>query len=149
MKFVIFIANFVVFGNFLTFLIKFVLLIVPFMWHICVMTLAERVTSEQLRALRNREITNRALARELGVTEHYLSKVFPGHKINKIPGKQATHKSEKKQLRSVRDEFRTILIKRVLSQEISVNDAARIAHCHSRTIYRKLNKVRNCLNATA
>lgn len=104
-------------------------------------TLKNRITAEQIEALRTRQITNRSLAKQLGVTEFHLSRTFPGHKIGKIAGPVASAKREKKQLRLIRDDFRAVLAMKVKNRQLSVEDAAKTAHCSVRTMYRHVAKL--------
>lgn len=103
-------------------------------------TLQKRITPEQIEALRTRKVTNRALAKELGVTEFHLSRTFPGHRIGKIPGPVAAAKREKRQLRLIRDDYRLMLAMKVKARQITVEQAAKTAHCSVRTMYRHLAK---------
>ena len=105
------------------------------------MTLRERITPAQIDDLRQRRVTGRALAAELGVTEFHLSRTFPGRLIGKIPGPVASAKREKRQLRAVRDLFRDTLALKIKGGFLTVQRASETAHCSTRTMYRHLEKL--------
>lgn len=107
------------------------------------MSLKNRVTTEDLEALRNREVTGRALAQKYGVTEFYFSHVFSGSKIGKIPGLLSTRKREKRQLRLVRNSFRDNLALQVSAGRLSAKEASKRAHCSLRTMYRHISAVKS------
>lgn len=102
-------------------------------------TLRQRITAAQLDDLRNRRVTTRALAKELGVTEGHLSRVFPG----KIPSQAKTVMQEKARLRKIRDDYRQSLAKQVVDGQLTVSQAAAQAYCHERTMFRHLKRIRN------
>lgn len=105
------------------------------------MTLKADVTTEDIEALRNREVTVRALAKKYGVTEFHFSRTFAGSKINKIPGRVVTHRKEKQHLRLIRNSFRDNLALQVKAGRLPVKEAANRAHCSLRTMYRHVATV--------
>lgn len=94
--------------------------------------LASRITEEQKLALYNRRITTRALAKELGVHEQYLSYKFP-HKIPIL---------SKTLLVQARKEYKLSIAKRVLANELTVKKAAVLAHVSYNTMTRFVAKAR-------
>lgn len=107
------------------------------------MSLKTRVTTQDLEALRNREVTGRALAQKYGVTEFYFSHVFAGSKIGKIPGLLSTRKREKRQLRLIRNSFRDNLALQVSAGRLTAKEASKRAHCSLRTMYRHIASVKS------
>ena len=96
------------------------------------------ITLKQIEDLRTRAITGRALAKQLGCTEDWLSRNYAGHKIGKVPGLTINRSQEKRALRAVRDEFRYSLALRVKARTLTIAEMAKLAHCTVRTAYRKL-----------
>lgn len=87
-----------------------------------------------LPALRLRSITNREVARTLGVTESYLSRILRELGFKKTPSQTAQDKArvqKRKELRAQRP---------VLATTLTVAEAARQAGVTERTIYRERAK---------
>lgn len=95
--------------------------------------LQSRITEEQKQQLYNREITTRALAKELGVTEKYLSFLF--HSKRPIP--------DKKQLVKVRKEFQMSVAAQVVAQNLSIKKASQMAHTSYSTMLRRVRVAKN------
>jgi hypothetical protein len=93
-----------------------------------------RITHAQKKALYERTVTTRSLAKLLGVAESHLSYLFPG----KVPAR----KRVKSSLSTVRKEFRIVCAKRVLASEISVTEAASIARISYRSMARAVQILR-------
>ena len=102
------------------------------------MTLRQRITPEQIEALRLRKITTRALAKVLNVTEGHLSRTFPG----KIPSPKRTAAQEKLVLRNARNAHRDALALKIIEGTLTVTEAANMAYCCTRTMFRHLAYVR-------
>lgn len=83
--------------------------------------------------LRDRKITGRQVARELGVSETSLSKTLSKLGLKKIP---VQNRAEQRQLRQAREAYR-----RMVATSMPVKDAAKAANCHPRTIKRLLEKL--------
>lgn len=90
-------------------------------------TLADKL-KPYLNALRDREITNRAVALELGVSEEHVCRVLKRLKFKKSP---PPDRSEASALYRTRQKHR-----RHVATTMSIADAARAAGCSTRTIYR-------------
>lgn len=80
-----------------------------------------------LEQLRTRQMTNRAVAKELGVSEEHLSRVLKTL-ITKEP---AFDPGKRKELLAARRQHRI-----AAAQTLPVAEAARAAKCSVRTIYR-------------
>jgi hypothetical protein len=83
-----------------------------------------------LPKLVSREMTNRAVARELNVTEHHLCRVLKSLGVKKEP---APDRSSAGKLLDARRELRTRLAN---DPELTLAQAASRANCSVRTIYR-------------
>lgn len=83
-----------------------------------------------LARLVSREMTNRAVARELGVTEHHLCRTLKQMGVVKEP---AQDRSNAGKLLDARRELRTRLAN---DPDLSLAQAASRANCSIRTIYR-------------
>jgi AraC-like DNA-binding protein len=92
------------------------------------MTLATKVTPQQLDDLYHRRITVRQLAKDLGYSESWLSKSLPARAPKRDP----------KLLRKTRMEFQNAIVQRYLTQNISAKQAAALAYVSERTFYRRL-----------
>jgi hypothetical protein len=75
-----------------------------------------------------RELTNRAVAAELGVSEHHVCRVLKALNVVRNP---APTRDNKAALIQERKDFRASV-----AASMSVTDAARAANCSTRTIYR-------------
>lgn len=80
----------------------------------------------------SRELTNRAVAAQLGVAEESVSRVL---KQLKVVRDEAPNSQAKKELNAARREHRI-----TVAQTMSVKAAAAAANCSTRTIYRLRNK---------
>lgn len=94
--------------------------------------LVTRITEAQKLALYNRQITTRALAKELGVHEQYLSYKFP-HKVPVL---------DKRDLVQARKEYKLAIAKRVIAGEFTTKKAATLAHVSYNTMTRFVAKAR-------
>lgn len=88
-----------------------------------------------LDQVRRREITNRELARVLGVSEWHVCRVLKQLKVERDPAK-STHAAGRALLEA-RAELRTELAN---DPSLTLAQAARKANCSVRTIYRYRNK---------
>lgn len=91
-----------------------------------------RITEGQKRDLYRRLVTTRALAKELGVHEKYLSHLFPG-KVKVI---------NKKLLIEARKLFKLEVAKKVLRGDMTVAQAAREAYVSHNTMKRFVDKAK-------
>jgi hypothetical protein len=108
------------------------------------MTLRNRITPQQLEALRERRITGRQLAKDLGVSECWLSRNYSAKVINKVPfGPVADAKRQKKELAKIRKAHLNALAARVVKRELSIDEAAKAGFCAVRTIWRYVEQVKN------
>jgi hypothetical protein len=82
--------------------------------------------------IRRREVTNRAVAAELGVTEFSVCRVL---KQLKVVREEAPNSKAKKDLNEARRQHRL-----KAAQTMDVKAAAQAANCSIRTIYRLRNK---------
>lgn len=80
----------------------------------------------------SRDLTNRALAAELGVSESYLCRVLKKLKVKREP---APDPAAQAALNEARRAHRLVVAK-----TLPVKDAARAANCSTRTIYRLRKK---------
>ena len=92
----------------------------------------DRMSKEQYSDLFNRRVTVRALAKDLGVTENYLSHAVPERAPKRNP----------KLLRVTRRLFQEQLAREALEGKHTVYAAAEIAHVSERTMYRRIEDVR-------
>ena len=90
-------------------------------------TLHSRISEEDKKDLYNRRVTTRALAKKYGVTEKWLSYVFPG----KRPVEHKTFK------RKARMAFREFLARQVVAKERNIYAAAAAA-CTSYSTMRRI-----------
>lgn len=90
-------------------------------------TLADKI-KPYLDQLRDRELTNRAVAKLLGVSEEHVCRVLKRLKFVKNP---PPDRQQASQLYRARQEYR-----RHVATTLSITDAARAAGCSVRTIYR-------------
>lgn len=96
--------------------------------------LSSRVTEAQKYALYHRLVTTRDLAKQLGVEETYLSRLFPGKTETISKGKQI--------LTATRREFRKGLASEVISRSKTVKEAAKLANTSCRTMARVVKALR-------
>lgn len=80
----------------------------------------------------SREVTNRAVAALLGVSESHLCRVLKQLKVVK---EEAPNSKARRELNAARREFRLHA-----ANTMSIDAAARAAGCSTRTIYRLRNK---------
>lgn len=83
----------------------------------------------------SRDLTNRALAAELGVSESYLCRVLKKLKVKREPAPDPAARAAQAALNEARRAHRLDVAK-----TLSVKDAARAANCSTRTIYRLRKK---------
>ena len=89
-----------------------------------------------LEDLKSRKTTNRAVAAELRVSEEHVSRVLKALKIQKDP---VPDNKARKALLAARKALRT-----QAAQSLGVKEAAKLANCSTRTIYR----FKSCLKIT-
>lgn len=99
-----------------------------------VTSVVSRITHDQKRALYERVITTRNLAKELGVTEVHLSYLFPG--------KVTVWKKFKQELTATRLQYRRVVAEKVVAGEFTIIQAADAARTSSRTMARMVQTVR-------
>lgn len=95
---------------------------------------ASRITHDQKKALYEREITTRDLAKTLNVREAYLSFLFPG--------KGPTLVRAKKALLAVRKEYRLSYAKKVIEGLMTTDQAATAARIPYRSMARAVQALR-------
>lgn len=106
------------------------------------MTLRNLMTPALVEQLRSREITVRALAAKLGVSESWLSRNYSARVIGRKPSMRLADLVHKRALTKTRREYRALLARKVLSNELSVHDAASQAACTVRTMYRCIKELK-------
>lgn len=94
---------------------------------------ASRITEQEKHDLYERRLTTRDLALRLGVSETYLSTLFPG----KIAGPTRVDEESRKLLMETRKEYRNSFGQRVLSGELTIRKAGVL----SRTPYKTMSRV--------
>lgn len=104
-------------------------------WHTSCMLKAK--LKPYLEALRERRLTNRAVAKLLDVSEEHVSRVLKQLKLQKDP---VPDPKKRKALLQTRAELRS-----TLANSMSITEAAKAANCSTRTIYR----YRKCSKITA
>ena len=92
----------------------------------------ERMSKSQYDDLFNRRTTVRDLAKQLGVTENYLSHAVPERAPKRNP----------KLLRVTRRLFQEQLAREVIEGKHTVYAGAEMAHVSERTMYRRIESVR-------
>jgi len=97
--------------------------------------LKDRLTKRVLERLRTRKVTNKEVAREMGVSESYLSRIVAGMQT-KEPGQTVIERNANAQLAKTRRHFRTKLAKEVIRNRKTCTDAAAEAGCSERTMFR-------------
>ena len=102
-------------------------------WTIMTQTLRQRITHQQLEDLYNRTRTVRDLARELHVSEKYLSAYFPERAPKKNP----------RLLKAAKEAFHRQLVLDYELKRISAVQAAHIASVSLRTFYRRAEKYKS------
>ena len=90
------------------------------------------IPKRDLAALLSRRLTKTALAKRLGISATYLSRITP----KLPPGPVRAQRAKTKQLSDMRKAVRTKLAKQVASGRRSLESAAKEANCSIRTIYR-------------
>lgn len=104
--------------------------------------LRERLTPQMLDDLKNRRVTDAALAKQLGVNPNYLNFVFNSVlKQHRIRGKESEKREKERELVQSRRQMRIKQAKRVLNGVISLEKAAKLANCSERTMRRYVEKV--------
>ena len=83
--------------------------------------------------LRDRKITCRQFARELGVSESAVSYAFKAAGLERI---KIISRAEQRQLHQARKEYRMLV-----ATTLPLKEAAKAANCHPRTIRRLLEKL--------
>lgn len=104
-------------------------------------SLIERITPEHLAAYNDRSLSTRQIAEIYGLTPEYVVRTLPKREIR---NKQADILASQRRLRAVRMEFRDSLARQVVAKTITVEEAAKKAHCTVRNLYRHVKKVRAC-----
>ena len=102
-------------------------------------TVASKVTDEVKTLLFQRKLTTRQLAKELNVSEKYLSGLFPGKDQSNT--KKATLK-EKAELIAARKDFRLALAKEILEGKYTITEASQVAFVSYNTMLRTLAKAK-------
>lgn len=95
--------------------------------------LQSRITDQQKMDLYNRVITTRALAKELGVHERYLSCMFP-HKVPIV---------DKRVMTEARRAHRLAIAVEVLEGKYTIGEASKIAHVSYTTMQRYVGKAKD------
>lgn len=90
-------------------------------------------------ALAHRKITKRQLAVDLGISYSYMVRI-----TDKLPpGEVSLQRRRTKELFAVRKGYRMAQAARVIQGEMSLEAAAKLAHCTERTIYRYICKLKS------
>lgn len=97
--------------------------------------LKDRITKEQYEDLYNRRRTVRAIAKELGVTENWLS-----HAITERAPKPPN--TNPKLLRATRLLYQNQVAREVLTGKYSIREAADLAFVSERTLFRRLKALK-------
>lgn len=106
---------------------------------------------EILGKLINRTLTNKDLAAQLGYSTVYVSQTLKAMGLKKIKGEVADKRNKRSRLKQCRTEYRLEVARDVISKRITIEQAAKIAKCTERTIYRyvdKLQEEEKCLAKT-
>ncbi|WP_454735379.1 hypothetical protein [Cupriavidus necator] len=106
------------------------------------MTLLEFFESrpELLDMLRQRQVTNRQVAAQAGVSEEHLARVLTKMGVRKVRGEVVARRAEVRTLAEERQKHRQDLAKSVLAGKRTIEDAAALAGCSERTLYRYIQK---------
>lgn len=109
------------------------------------MTLLEYFEShpEILEMLRLRQITNRTVAAQVGVSEAHLARVLAGLGVKKQRGEVVKQREAAKTLAETRKKHRQSLAKAVILGKKTIEQAAIQAGCSERTLYRYVQQLSN------
>ena len=96
---------------------------------------------ELLEMLRMRQVTNRQIALQAGVSEAYLARVLTGMGVQKVRGEVVARREELRELAEERRIHRQNLAKLVASGRLTMETAAAQAGCSERTLYRYIERL--------
>jgi transcriptional regulator with XRE-family HTH domain len=96
------------------------------------------ISKADLAAIAARKLTKTALAKRLGVSPTYITKITP--KLS--PGPIRQQRLATADLANTRKAFRTKLARQVIAGRRNLASAAREAHCSTRTMYRYICKLK-------
>lgn len=107
------------------------------------MTLHEFFESrpELLEMLRLRQVTNRQVAAQAGVSEEHLARVLASMGIQKVRGEVVARRAAVRELADERRKHRQNLAKSVISGKLTIETAAAQAECSERTLYRYIKRL--------
>lgn len=106
--------------------------------------LAERIDPAHLEAYHNRSLSTKELAKLYGLTSAYVVRTLPKRPIK---NKKVDIFEGQRHLRALRKEFRDGLAAKVIDKQMTVEEAAKTAHCTVRNLYRHIKAVREARNA--
>lgn len=101
-----------------------------------------KIPSDIVKLLTNREITGRAAAKSMGISEQYFSLLVRRQKIKRIPGPTVVRREKAEALTALRREYRKAVVVQVAKGRKSIEVAAKEAKCSERTIYRHLQNIK-------
>lgn len=96
------------------------------------------ISKADLKAIASRKVTKTEMAKRLGVSAAYLSRMTP----KLPPGPIRAQRLAIHELAATRRAFRSKLAKEVLKGRRSLESAAKEAHCSIRTLYRYVCKLK-------
>lgn len=94
-----------------------------------------------LEKLRTRQLTNREVAAQLGYDEFYLGRVLIQIGVGKKEGEVRAKRKALSRKATTRKQFRTELAKQIVSNTLTLEKAAELARCSTRTMYRYVDNI--------